>query len=85
MNLAASFVVWLGGLFPDWEDPQVFNDLSGFLTTLVAAFAGLGIWVPWAVIGLCVGVQVSAWGLSLSGKTVRALASHIPFFGGSGG
>lgn len=85
LNLAAGFVAWLATLFPEWEGfESTFGQFAGFLSELMGAFVGLGVWVPWAVIAACVGVQITAWLLSLSGKTLRAVAAHIPFFGGAG-
>lgn len=84
LNLAAGFVGWLAGLFGNWQPPQMLLDMADTVGFIVGMFADLGVWVDWVVLGACVAAAVASWALVLGIKMVRALAAHIPAFGGSG-
>ena len=84
MQLATGFMSWVASLFPAWTPPAEFTQLSGMVSTVMGWFVGLGVWVPWSLIGACVGIQLAAWAIALGVKAIRAAASHVPFVGGHG-
>lgn len=84
LTLAANFVSWLASLFGEWTPPAELADMSTQASYLVTQFASLGIWVNWPVMGACAAAAVATWGIVLGIKVVRALAAHVPVFGGSG-
>lgn len=84
LGLGATILAWVGSLFPAWTPPPEFTGLGGMISQLMGWFVGLGVWVPWGVLGACVGIQLAAWAIALSAKTVRAAVAHIPFVGGHG-
>jgi hypothetical protein len=85
LNMTATFVAWLGSLFPEWEDSTAFDSVAGLVSELFGWFVGLGVWVDWGVLSVCVALQLSVTLAAFSIKVLRGVASHIPLFGGSGG
>jgi len=84
-GLATSVIGWIAGLFPEWEETEAFAGVTAVIAELFGWFVGLGIWVDWAVLSSCVALQLLVTGVVFAIKGLRAAASHIPFFGGSGG
>lgn len=84
LTLAAGFVDWLAGLFGTWDPPAQLVDMAGSVAGLVGQFASLGIWVDWGVLAACVAASVATWAIVVGIKVVRAVAAHIPAFGGAG-
>jgi len=82
--LAVGIVEWLAGVFGVWDPPRILIDMSDGVADLLPQFASLGVWVDWAVIGACVAASVATWGIVLLIKLIRAVAAHIPAFGGAG-
>lgn len=85
LQVGLMFVDLLTGWFP--KQPavdQVVVQAGGFLAPIVAGAASLGVWVPWGVIGLCVGVVVPLFLATLTFKTIRAIVSYLPLIGGAG-
>lgn len=84
LQLAVGFATWLAGVFGPWTPPAELVDMADGAQQLVTAFASLGVWVPWGVIAACVAASVATWAIVVGIKLVRALAAHIPGFGGAG-
>jgi hypothetical protein len=84
LQMGATILAWVGSLFPAWTPPAEFTQMGGLVSQAMGWFVGLGVWVPWSVLTACVTVQLAAWALTLSAKTVRAAVAHIPFVGGHG-
>ncbi len=84
LNLAAGFVGWLAGLFGEWTPPAELTDMAGSAGYLMGQFASLGVWVNWPVVIGCVTASVGVWAVVVGIKLVRAVAAHIPLFGGAG-
>lgn len=82
-----SFTVsgWVAGLFPDFEIPQWMLDSRGAMVGFLESMSGLGVWVDWGALALCVGAVAAAYGIGILIKLIRVGISHVPFFGGSGG
>jgi hypothetical protein len=56
------------------------EQVNGFF----ASFDGVGVWAPWPLVLACVAIALATWVIGVTVKTIRAVASYIPFFGGSG-
>lgn len=84
ITLATSFVGWVAGLFPAFENPTVLDQFAGFVTTAMGWFVGLGVWVDWGVLSACVAAQMLVTLAVFSAKGLRAALAHIPLFGGAG-
>lgn len=85
VGLAAGIGSWFAGLFPtDWEPPEFLVDLDGTLNGVLANLGGVSVWADWVYIFAVVGAVLLIWGIGLVIKLARAVAAHIPFFGGAG-
>lgn len=85
VGVAMGIATWFTGLFAtDWEVPTFLSGLDNTLNSVFANISGVSVWADWGFIIAVVLVVVSTWAVGLSVKVVRAIASHIPFFGGSG-
>jgi hypothetical protein len=84
LSLATSVLGWLADLFPTWDDTSALDSFPAVLSTVMGWFVGLGVWVDWGILTGCVAVQMIVTLGVFSIKGLRAAASHIPFFGGSG-
>jgi len=82
------FCVWVGtfvfGLFPTEDAQATVSGLSGAIATVVSYTSGLGVWIPWALIGAAILFTFTAWAAIFVFKIVRQLLAHVPFFGGTG-
>jgi hypothetical protein len=84
MQLSAGFVAWLASLFGEWEEADAFDSVAGFVAELFGWFVGLGVWVNWGVLSVCIALQLTVTLTAFSIKLLRGVAAHIPLFGGSG-
>lgn len=84
LGLMAGFVGMLGDAFGEWDPPSQLTDGAAGVNGLLQSFNGMGVWVDWTVLGGCVAVQISVWLGVLLIKLVRAIAAHVPQFGGGG-
>ena len=84
LQLAAQFIAWIATLWPDFEVPQWMLDARPSLITLMESFNGLGAWVDWDVLGICIAAVASVYGIALLIRVIRAAVAHIPQFGGGG-
>lgn len=84
IGLGLSIARWFVGLFPEWQAPAGFASLDDTVNGFFARFDGVGVWAPWGLLGVCIAVALSVWGIGLVVKLARAIAAHIPFFGGAG-
>lgn len=81
-TLGTSIATWLAGLFEPLTIPGwVTTSLPGLYSFLDTA-SGLGVWIPWPVIGVIVGGLV-LWYLGLFAvKLLLKVWSILPFGGG---
>lgn len=84
LQLAAGFVGWLADLFGPWEPPDVLTDPDSGVKSLLEGMAGIGAWVDWGVLALCISVSLGVWAAVFGIKLVRAVLAHVPLVGGSG-
>lgn len=80
----AGFVGMLGDTFGPWEPPAQLTDGAAGVNDVLQSFTGMGVWVEWPVLAGCVAVQVGVWLSVLLIKLARAIAAHVPAFGGAG-
>lgn len=85
IGVGVAIANWIATLFPqDWEPPTFITELDTTVNSVIANVDGMAVWADWAYILAVVGVVVLVWGIGLSIKLARAVAAHIPFFGGAG-
>lgn len=75
---------FMAGLFPAWSPPEWFQDPSGLAAQITQFVTGMGAWVPLSFISGVVGVVFASWAVTALVRLLRAVASHVPQFGGSG-
>lgn len=75
---------WLIGLMPEDESADIAASASGIIANVVGNASGISVWFPWAVAAACALAVTTAWGALFMVKILRQLATHIPFFGGTG-
>lgn len=78
------FIGWLTGLMPEWDPPAWFIAFDEQVNGVFATLDGLGAWIDWVLLLVVVGLALATWLTCLSIKALRAVASYVPFFGGSG-
>jgi hypothetical protein len=84
LDIAAGFVGWFASLFSGFTVPQWFADMGTSMGGLLSGLNGLGGWIDWPVVSIAAASALATWAVCLGIKTVRAIASYIPFFGGAG-
>lgn len=85
LNLAHWFSDWFINLFPDWEPPAEFTNLDSTVNQLWRDnLGGLSVWIPFPLVISCAVAAIGVWATGLGIKAVRAIAAHVPAFGGSG-
>lgn len=84
LRAGASFASWILGLFPSWEPPAWATDTTGNLKNVLEWFTGLGVWVDWNALGICIGAVVGTYLVGFLIKLTRAVVAHIPMIGGAG-
>lgn len=82
MNLWAGFVEWVMSLFGEVELPEWFLGGVGFVTDIINAGAGLGVWVAWPVLLGAVGITFAIWSGGFVVKFARWLLGLLPTMGG---
>lgn len=71
-------------LFPEWEIPAWMVEHRTTLVDMLETYNGFGVWVNWPVLGLCVAAVGVAYASGLGVRLARAVAAHVPQFGGAG-
>lgn len=82
LDLVIGVVDWFFGLFDGWEIPDLSPPPE--IASLLSFLDGMGVWVPWAVIGVSITAVLGVWGVMFLIKIVRQVLAHVPLFGGSG-
>lgn len=83
-NLVAPMLTAIGDLFPKEPIPVWFTDLSTNVNGFFAKFDGVGVWINWPVVSSIIGLVLTWWTVGFVIKLARAIAGHIPAFGGNG-
>lgn len=68
--------------FPQWESLTI--TAGNYLLPLAAGMASMGVWIPWGVIGICMGIIGPLYTAALVFKLARAVLAHVPLVGGNG-
>lgn len=84
LDLVEIVVGWVMGLFDGLEIPDAVSNPTGTFSTLVGQAAGMGVWVPWAVIAGAVVASLGVWLVGFIIKAVKQVLAHVPLFGGAG-
>lgn len=84
IRLGGNMAVWILGLFPSWDPPEWMKDPLGPLNSWVESMYGVGVWVDWKAVGICLTAVIAAYGVGLTIRLVRAAMSHVPLIGGGG-
>jgi len=85
ISIGVNMSAWFSSLFPDdFEVPPFFAGFDDQLNSVFSNVDGMGVWADWLYILAVVGVVILVWGIGLLVKLARAIAAHIPFFGGAG-
>lgn len=82
MSLWAGFVEWVMSLFGEVELPEWFLGGVEFVTGIINAGAGLGVWVAWPILLSAVGLTFVLWSGGFVLKFARWLLGLIPTMGG---
>lgn len=86
VSMSFDIAVWFASLFPEWEVPAWMTDARGMTIGLLEQFGtGLGVWIDWGVLGVCMIAVASAYGISFLILLFRRVFAHVPQFGGGGG
>ena len=85
MSIGVLVSNWFASLWPtDFQVPDFIVNLDTMINDILANLSGVGVWADWVFILAVVGVVLVVWLLALGVKVLRAIAAHIPFFGGAG-
>lgn len=82
--IAEQFVGWLAEMFGEWTPPPEMASAATTINALLEGMAGFGVWVDFGVLATCVGIAVGVWTTVIIIKLARAIAAHVPLFGGAG-
>ena len=72
-----------------WIPPQpavtgVVVTAGNYIQPIIDGAASMACWIPYPVIGACLGVVVPVFLAAMTFKALRAIASYIPLVGGAG-
>lgn len=84
ISIGTTIATWFANLFPDWTPPAFLVNLGDTINSTVSNLSGVAVWVDWGTEMTIAGVVTAVWISTFGVKIVRALASYIPFVGGSG-
>ena len=84
LGIGVAIAQWFVDLLPDWDVPPEITNFDGMVNDFFATFEGVGVWAPWPLVLACVAIALGSWVIGITVKTARAVASYLPFFGGSG-
>lgn len=84
-DVGVSMLIAMAGWFPDFVIPPEVEDARGVMLSLLATYHGLGVWVPWAVLGICITAVTGVYATGVVIKLIRVVVAHIPQVGGGGG
>lgn len=81
-TVAANVVAWVMTLVPDWAVPDSVLHYDRTLNDYANTLQGVGVFVPWIVLGAAIAAPMALWGLLLGWRAFRTGFSHMPFIGG---
>lgn len=76
----ATFVLsWFDGI----EVPTWLDDFAGIIAQVIAGGAGMGAWIPWALLWSVLAAVFALWLIGFTVKGVRWLVGWLPTMGGA--
>lgn len=84
LSLGSSLVAWIGELMPEAELPTDVADPGDWLVSILSMGQGLGTFVDWTFLGICIALTSGVWVTSMTVKMFRSGVTHLPWFGGRG-
>lgn len=75
---------WVASWFPTDDAPSWLAGADDTVNGVLDNLNGVGVWADWVYILVVVGSVVGIWVIGLLVKLARAVAAHIPQFGGAG-
>lgn len=82
-DLWAGICDWFLGMFPTDDAPDWAVQVGTFLGNIASSASGLGVWIPWVLLGSVGAVVLTTWLVLVSVKGIRWLWGLTPFSGGS--
>ena len=82
VSLGTGTVGWFLSLFGTADPPAFITAVGTFIAGILESAAGLGAWIPWALVLTIAGVNLALWGIGLTVRVVRWLVGLIPTMGG---
>lgn len=82
LSLMVGMVGWITDLMT-WEGAQP-RDVFADFEFMVRQFGSVGVWVDWASFSAAIAISIGVWLVCAGVKLVRAIAAHVPQFGGAG-
>jgi hypothetical protein len=82
LGVIAGIVDWFLGLFPEWVVPAELVSFDDTLNGFIGSFSGLGVWVPWALLVVCVGIAIASYLVGLAVRAGRWILGLAPTMGG---
>lgn len=84
ISVGAAISEWFAGLFPTDAPPAFVTEFGSLMTTLLDNLDGVAVWADWIFVLGVVSAVLGVWVTGVLIKFIRAVAAHIPFFGGAG-
>jgi hypothetical protein len=82
IGIGTGFVDWFLGLFGTADPPAFIVQATDFVAGLLSSAAGLGAWIPWALVLAVAGFNFLLWATGFGVKAVRWCVGLIPSMGG---
>lgn len=83
IGLINTVATWFLGLFPEWEAPAEIVNFDATLNGFTSSFSGLGVWVPWSLLVVCVGIAIAAYLVGITVRGARWVLGLVPTMGGN--
>lgn len=68
---------------PDTEVPDWVNTGANFIPQVFNFAGSMGVWFPWATLGIVTAAVIGVWLVSFGIKVARIIISHVTGGGGS--
>jgi len=81
LDLLFGIVEWIVGLIPEWTAPAEIAGLDDLVNDWFSQYAGLGVWVPWNVIGIALSIIFGALGVNVTARLGLWAWSLVPVIG----
>jgi len=82
LNIVFGPVTWILGMLPDWSPGPELVNLDTSVNGWFDQFAGIGVWVPWPIVGTAIAAVLAAALFNVVARLVLWIYSLVPVFGG---